>query len=269
LRDYLREINATPLLSPAEEREWADRVARGDSVARDHMVRANLRLVVSIARGYLGKGLPLEDLVAEGNLGLMRAVEGYDGSHEVRFSTYASYWIKQSIRAAVQKQGRFVRLPAYVLTLLGRWRRASAALADRLGRAPTPEEVGRALQLSTRRLRIAGEAIRAAELTPCMDDDEGAGLGYAFADDRGVAPDAKVTHAEAVDRLRGRIARLESRAASVLSLRFGLGAEPPLTLREVGERLDLTRERVRQLEKQALRELAETYLPDERLELGA
>ena len=126
LQIYLHDINDTPLLSADEERELAERVAKGDPYAREHMVKANLRLVVNIARGYLGKGLSLEDLIEEGNLGLMRAVEGFDGMMDTRFSTYASYWIKQSIRRAVMNNGKPIRLPAYMVSLLSKWKRADA-----------------------------------------------------------------------------------------------------------------------------------------------
>ncbi len=136
LQIYLHDINDTPLLSAQEERELAERVALGDPQAREHMVKANLRLVVNIARGYLGKGLNLEDLIEEGNLGLMRAVEGFDGMMDTRFSTYASYWIKQSIRRAVMNNGKPIRLPAYMVSLLAKWRRATGVLADRLGQGP-------------------------------------------------------------------------------------------------------------------------------------
>ena len=125
LQIYLQDINDTPLLSAEQERELAERVAAGDPYAREHMVKANLRLVVNIARGYLGKGLGLEDLIEEGNLGLMRAVEGFDGMMETRFSTYASYWIKQSIRRAVMNNGKPIRLPAYMVSLLAKWKRAT------------------------------------------------------------------------------------------------------------------------------------------------
>ena len=126
LQIYLHEINGTPLLSATEERELAARIAMGDVYARDHMVKANLRLVVNIARGYLNKGLCLEDLIEEGNLGLMRAVEGNDGGMETRFSTYASYWIKQSIKRALINSAKTIRIPAYMVELLSKWRRASA-----------------------------------------------------------------------------------------------------------------------------------------------
>jgi len=155
LQIYLQDINDTPLLSADEERELADRVAEGDRLAREHMVKANLRLVVNMARGYLGKGLSLEDLIEEGNLGLMRAVEGFDGTMDTRFSTYASYWIKQSIRRALMNYGKPIRLPAYMVSLLAKWRRATVALTDRLGRAPTPEEMGLALHLSKKRWALS------------------------------------------------------------------------------------------------------------------
>ncbi len=156
---YLREINDTPLLDADEERELAYSVERGDTEARDHMVRANLRLVVNIARRYAATGLGLQDLIAEGNLGLLRAVEGFDPSMNVRFSTYASYWIKQSMKRAVINSGKTVRLPAYTVELLTKWRRVTAQLQEKFGRAPTPEEVGRAAaSVGARKLAIVKKA---------------------------------------------------------------------------------------------------------------
>src|SRR6516162_5318576 len=166
LQIYLHDINSTPLLSAQQEQELSQRVANGDPSAREHMVKANLRLVVNISRGYLGKGLNLEDLIEEGNLGLMRAVEGFDGGMETRFSTYASYWIKQSIRRAVMNTGKPIRLPAYMVSLLSKWKRASTVLAERLGRSPTHEEVGKALRLSKKKMGIVAKAIRVNNLTP-------------------------------------------------------------------------------------------------------
>src|SRR5947209_8866765 len=151
LETYLREINETPLLNAEEEKQLAYRIEEGDSEARDRMVRANLRLVVNIARSYTGKGLGLQDLIEEGNLGLLRAVDGFDPSMNTRFSTYAAYWVKQAIRRAIVSTARAVRIPAYMAQLLGRWRRAAAELERELGRAPTPEEVAGRLGLSPRR----------------------------------------------------------------------------------------------------------------------
>src|ERR1700680_369794 len=160
LETYLREINETPLLNAEEEKQLAYRIEDGDSEARDRMVRANLPLVANIHRGYTGKGLGLQDLIEEGNLGLLRAVEGFDPSMNTRFSTYASYWIKQSIKRALINTAKTIRLPAYMGNLLVKWRGASAKLQEELGRPPTQEEVARELHLSKKKLAIIKKAIR-------------------------------------------------------------------------------------------------------------
>jgi RNA polymerase primary sigma factor len=257
LQIYLHDINDTPLLSAQEERDLAARVAMGDPYAREHMVKANLRLVVNIARGYLGKGLCLEDLIEEGNLGLMRAVEGYDGMMETRFSTYASYWIKQSIRRAVMNNGKPIRLPAYMVSLLAKWKRVTAGLTERLGRAPTPDEVGKALRLSKKKVGIVAKAIQVNNLTPHSEntEDDGFALDDVLTDDRSKAPDAMLIEADDLERIFLRLDELDEREATVIRMRFGLDPYTPMTLREVGENLGLTRERVRQLENQALMKL--------------
>lgn len=257
LQIYLQDINETPLLSAAEERELAGRVALGDPEAREHMVKANLRLVVNIARGYLGKGLGLEDLIEEGNLGLMRAVEGFDAGMETRFSTYASYWIKQSIRRAVMNHGKPIRLPAYMVSLLSKWRRASTVLADRLGRTPTPEEIAKALRLSRKKMEIVTQAIQVNNLTHHGESagDDKQILDDVLTDDRDKGPEALMMEADDLERVFDRLDALDDRESMVIRMRFGLGDHEPMTLREVGESLGLTRERVRQLETLALRKL--------------
>jgi RNA polymerase primary sigma factor len=257
LQIYLHDINDTPLLSAQEERELAERVAAGDPYARDHMVKANLRLVVNIARGYLGKGLCLEDLIEEGNLGLMRAVEGFDGSMDTRFSTYASYWIKQSIRRAVMNNGKPIRLPAYMVSLLAKWKRVSNGLTERLGRTPTPDEIGKALRLSKKKVGIVAKAIRVNNLTPHSEasEEDGIALDDMLTDERSKAPDAMLIESDDLERIFERLGRLDDREATVIRMRFGLEPYVPMTLREVGENLGLTRERVRQLESQALLKL--------------
>jgi RNA polymerase primary sigma factor len=254
LQIYLHDINDTPLLSAGEERDLAERVAQGDPSAREHMVKANLRLVVNIARGYLGKGLCLEDLIEEGNLGLMRAVEGFDGMMDTRFSTYASYWIKQSIRRAVMNNGKPIRLPAYMVSLLAKWKRVTTGLTERLGRTPTPEEVGRALRLSKKKVGIVAKAIKVNNLTPHVEgvDDDGIALDDVLTDDRSKAPDDLLIEADDLERIFEHLEQLDEREATVVRMRFGLDPYSPMTLREVGENLGLTRERVRQLENQAL-----------------
>src|SRR4051794_39010254 len=159
LETYLREINETPLLNAEEERQLATRIGVGDSAARDRMVRANLRLVVNIARSYVGKGLSLQDLIEEGNLGLLRAVEGFDPEMGTRFSTYASYWIKQSIKRALVNTAKPIRIPAYMMELLCKWRRSAAELQDQLGRPATVEEIARSLELPKKKLAIVKKAI--------------------------------------------------------------------------------------------------------------
>jgi RNA polymerase primary sigma factor len=257
LQIYLADINDTALLTAEEERELARRVAEGDPYAREHMVRANLRLVVNIARGYLGKGLALEDLIEEGNLGLLRAVEGYDETMQTRFSTYASYWIKQSIRRSVMNNGKVIRLPAYMVSLLAKWKRATAVLTDRLGRPPTNEEVGKALKLSKKKLGIVAKAIRVNALTPHPDgdDEDGFAIGEVLTDDKSRPADVALMENDDLDRVFRRLDQLDDREASVIRMRFGLEPYTPMTLREVGENLGLTRERVRQLENQALNKL--------------
>src|SRR5579871_1599896 len=169
LETYLREINETPLLSAEEERQLANRIEAGDGEARDRMVRANLRLVVNIARNYTGKGLGLQDLIAEGNLGLLRAVEAFDPSMNTRFSTYASYWIKQSIKRTLINTAKTIRIPAYMFELLAKWRRASAKLQEEYGRPPTQEEIARSLNLPKKKLSIIKKAIRVYNSAPQTD----------------------------------------------------------------------------------------------------
>jgi RNA polymerase primary sigma factor len=257
---YLREINATPLLRAGEERELALRVGAGDVAARDHLVRANLRLVVSIARQYAGRGLAIDDLLAEGNLGLMRAVEGFDPNMNTRFSTYASYWVKQSIRRAIVNTAKAVRVPGYMAELVSRWWRATNRLTAELGRLATDEEVARHMGLPRRKLGIIKKAIRVHNSAPPSDPaaDQERDLGDVLADDRSEAPGAGLAAAEDVTEVTRLLDRMDPREAAVLRMRFGLGGGKPKTLKEVGEYLGLTRERARQIESEAL-----TWLRDE------
>jgi len=257
LETYLREINETALLSAADEHELADRIASGDVQARDRMVRANLRLVVNIARGYTGKGLALQDLIEEGNLGLLRAVEGFDPSMGTRFSTYASYWIKQSIKRALINSAKTIRIPAYMVELLSKWRRASARLTEELDRTPTPEEVARVLGLAKKKLPIIKKAIRIYNSMPQSDQAEvGWSLGEIVMDERLKNPEEELVEHDVLTTVHEMIATMDQREATVLKMRFGLGDFSPHTLKEIGEQLGLTRERVRQIETEALGKLA-------------
>ncbi len=259
LETYLREINETALLSAEDEQELAERIAQGDVRARDRMVRANLRLVVNIARGYTGKGLGLQDLIEEGNLGLLRAVEGFDPRMGTRFSTYASYWIKQSIKRALINSAKTIRIPAYMVELLSKWRRASARLQEELGRTPTPEEVARVLGLPKKKLPIIKKAIRIYNSTPQTDQAEaGWSLGEMIEDDRLKSPEDELLEHDALKHVMRMLETMDERERTVLRMRFGLGGMEPHTLKEIGEQLGLTRERVRQIETEALGKLGES-----------
>jgi RNA polymerase primary sigma factor len=264
LETYLREINETALLSAAEEKELAHRIIdHKDSEARDRMVRANLRLVVNIARSYAGKGLGLQDLIEEGNLGLLRAVEGFDPTMNTRFSTYASYWIKQSIKRALVNTAKTIRIPAYMVELLAKWRRATAKLQDELGRPPTHEEVARSLDLPKKKLSIIKKAIRVYNATPQSDQPEnGWSLDEMVMDGHSKTPDLEMVEADDLHQVLDLLDKMDEREAKVLRMRFGLDSEEPKTLKQIGEHLKLTRERVRQIETEALKKLSESLQPD-------
>lgn len=258
LETYLREINETALLTADDEKMLATRIGDGDVQARDRMVRANLRLVVNIARGYTGKGLNLQDLIEEGNLGLLRAVEGFDPNVGTRFSTYASYWIKQSIKRALINSAKTIRIPAYMVELLSKWRRASTRLTEELGRSPTPEEVARVLGLPKKKLPIVKKAIKIYNSTPQTDhSDAGWSLGDMVMDERARTPEDELVEHDVLNHVRQMLSTMDEREATVLRMRFGLEDLEPHTLKEIGQQLNLTRERVRQIETEALRKLAQ------------
>jgi RNA polymerase primary sigma factor len=246
LETYFHEIRRTPLLNAEDEQELACRVEEGRSDAREQMVSANLRLVVSIARGYTGKGLELQELIAEGNLGLIRAVEDFNPAMKTRFSTYASYWIKQSIRLALANKATTIRIPVYMFHLLARWHRAAAALQTKLGRAATQEELGQYLNLSAKRLEKLKRILCIHAAGALREQNE------TLVDSRADAPDTQMSEADDRRKVFCLLDELEQREAIVLRMRFGLTDGAPKTLDVIGKRLGLTRERIRQIECEAL-----------------
>lgn len=258
LEIYLRDINETELLTADQEKTLSRRVQKGDAEARDWMVRANLRLVVNIARNYNNRGLAFQDLIEEGNLGLMRAVEGFDPEMGTRFSTYASYWIKQSIKRALINSAKTIRIPAYMVELLSKWRRAGNRLLDTLGRTGSNEEIARLLGVERRKLPMIRKAIKVYNSTPHTDNrEDGWTLGDIVADERGDTPENVLIKADALQHVMRRLGEMEERELLVLEMRYGLNGRDPHTLKEIGSRLGLTRERVRQIEVEALGRLAD------------
>jgi RNA polymerase primary sigma factor len=260
LDTYFREIDQTPLLTAEEERQLAQRIQQGDSAARDQMTRANLRLVVNIARSYVGKGLGLPDLIEEGNLGLLRAVEGFDPSMNTRFSTYASYWIKQSIKRALVNTAKTIRVPVHMVELLAKWHRASVQLQEELGRPPTPEEIARRVGLPKKKVASIQKAIRVSAAAPQTEQDEEGGwsIDEMLMDGRSKPPDTEMVETDDRQQVQNLLSKMDPREAAVLRMRFGLDDQEPKTLKEIGECLGLTRERVRQIESEALLKLSAT-----------
>jgi len=259
---YLRDIRDESLLSAEDERDLAGAIARGDDGARARMIRANLRLVVRIARDYAGRGLTLDDLIGEGNLGLIRATEAFDPAFGTRFSTYAGYWIKQAIRHALTNTTATIRLPAHMVNLLARWRRAERELRRELGRAPGREQIGAALGLTDAQRGLVDQALRAGRLRAEEGGEEADG---AWAPEevpaRDEAPGAAMEQADQGRDLLRRLERLDDRERAIVTLRFGLEGGPPLTLKEVGLRLGVTREWVRKIELRAVQKLDDRRSP--------
>ncbi len=257
LRLYLREIGEVPLLTPKEEVALAKRIQRGDAQAREHMIKANLRLVVKIARDYDGLGVPLLDLINEGNIGLMKGVERFDPTKGAKLSTYAAWWIKQGIKRALANQSKTIRLPEHVVDKLAHLRRAEVKLREILDHEPTDEELADELHLNPRRVRRYREASWAPVSldAPVGGEDETRRNFEIVADPNAIAPFARLVEENDHDLVREVLPVLTPREHSILALRFGLEDGQERTLEEVGAHFGVTRERIRQIQEQALRKL--------------
>jgi len=253
---YLREIGQVKLLTPQEEIELAAKIKKGDKKAREHMIKANLRLVVKIARDYEGIGLPLLDLISEGNIGLMKAVERFDPKKGGKLSTYGSWWIKQSIKRALANQSKTIRLPVHLVDKISKMRRTAMKLQEEFGREPSDEEL--AAELGTTAARVSqmrSASIRPASLDAPVGDDDSNTYSEIVEDDRAVNPYDELEDKTVVNMLQDMVKHLDDREATILRFRFGLDGGNEKTLEEVGEKFGVTRERVRQIQNLALRKL--------------
>ena len=262
---YLKEISNIPLLSAEEESELAQKVAAGDVEARKKMIVSNLRLVVNIAKKYMGRGLPLLDLIEEGNLGLIRAVDKFDYKRGTRFSTYASWWIRQAISRAIADQGRTIRLPVHVTDLISKWLRVSRQLAQSLGRRPTVSEIAANMGISEDKVKhIAKLAQHPTSLeSPVCESDMGQ-LSDLLADINAASPIEKLDENLQREEIIKLLAHLREKERETLILRFGLRDGVPQTLEEIGTAFGLTRERVRQIEAEAISKLRRIIRAEER-----
>lgn len=256
LQLYLREIGQVKLLTPAEEIVLAKRIKKGDEAAREHMIKANLRLVVKIARDYEGQGLPLLDLINEGNIGLMKGVERFDPTKGAKLSTYASWWIKQAIKRALSNQSKTIRLPDHVVDKLANIRRAEVKLHEIFDRDPTDEELADFLGLDVRRVKIYRQASKApVSLDAPLSDDDSDQVSEIVADPNAVAPFERLVKETDTALLKEVMAALSDREKAILALRFGLNDGVEKTLEEIGKVFGVTRERIRQIESEALKKL--------------
>jgi RNA polymerase primary sigma factor len=256
IRLYLREIGQVKLLTPDEEIQLAARIKKGDKKAREHMIKANLRLVVKIARDYEGIGLPLLDLISEGNIGLMKAVERFDPKKGGKLSTYGSWWIKQSIKRALANQSKTIRLPVHLVDKISKMRRTAMKLQEELGHEPTDEEL--AAELGTTAARISQmrtASIRPASLDAPVGDDDSNNFSEIVEDERATNPYDELEDKTVVSMLQEMVKHLDEREAMILRYRFGLDGGNEKTLEEVGAKFGVTRERIRQIQNLALRKL--------------
>ncbi len=271
MKIYLTQIENIPLLTPGEEISLAEKVQAGGEEsprAREHMIRSNLRLVISIAKRYSNMGLAFSDLVEEGNIGLMRAVEKFNPERGYRFSTYASWWIKQAIMRALSNQGKTIRIPVYMYDIISKWRRVRDGLMQKLSRVPTRKEIAKIMQVPVNKVKeIENIAGRPSSLNAPVSLDGTAELIDLIEDDSSHAPDANMAEMLKSERIRGILNKLDDREKRILILRFGLDDDEPRTLEQVAQEFGITRERVRQIEAASLKKIR-AQLESEKDHLG-
>lgn len=265
MRTYMQEIGKTPLLTPEEEVELANRIKKGDKAARDQMISANLRLVVKIAHDYNNFGLPLMDLVSEGNIGLVKAVERFDPNKGGKLSTYAAWWIKQSIKRALANQSKTIRLPVHLVDKIAKMRKVTQQLAEELDREPTDEEIAYMMEMPVNKVaHLKSVSVRPSSLDAPIGEDGDTSFGELVGDENQATPFENLHEKSRSDDIRETIARLDEREGEIIRLRFGLDGNRPLTLEEVGERFDVTRERVRQIQNIAIHKMRRMMMENER-----
>jgi len=267
IKDYLKEIDEAPLLTMEQEHFFGKLIVEeNDPWAREQLVRSNLRLVVNIAKKYGSRGMSLGDLIEEGNLGLIRAVDYFDPDRGTRFSTYAAWWIKQSIKRALLENVQPVHIPTYMVALINQWRRTAAELENRLGRVPDVEEMADVMKLPMRKAKIIHQIVRVLSSVKDAygyDDTDEDQLLEAILEDQSVGrPEDALVASEEKAKVMYLLDEIEPREAHILRLHYGLDGRKPMTLREIGKKLGLTRERIRQIQREALNKLYE-YMNEE------
>ncbi len=261
LKTYLKEIRNIPLLTPQEEITLSRRIKKGDEQARKTMIRANLRLVINIAKRYMHFGTPFLDLIEEGNLGLMKAVDKFDHRKGFRFSTYAAWWIKQAITRAIFEQGKIIRMPVYMNELLAKWKKTNERLTQKLRRPPTNEEIAKKMKISKTKMKQINFwlSTKTSSLeAPLGEEDEGQILDL-VQDETSVSPDTEIERIFDKERIANLLEIMNARERTVLDMRFGLVDGESHTLAGVADKLKVSRERVRQIEEQALIKLKKFY----------